>query len=120
MNSIVSIVIQVVRSNGPNTWRSKFLVDGKFLVSELIGFIDRKVTVLVNNLMVWYHLVPIILNVLASFRRLVWAVYPCCDMTLSLTLSVVVSPDLCLRITTKKESMLVVVHVGSQNETPTV
>ncbi|CAI9303401.1 unnamed protein product [Lactuca saligna] len=49
----------VVRSNGPDTWRSRLIFDGSFRVCDLRALIDNKLTILVNNPTVWLHLVPI-------------------------------------------------------------
>ncbi|CAI9301134.1 unnamed protein product [Lactuca saligna] len=59
LNSIVDITRFVVSSNGSDTWRSRLTVDGSFRVCDIRALIDSKLTVPVNNLTVWLHLVPI-------------------------------------------------------------
>lgn len=59
LNLIINMVSQVVRSNGPDDQKSRLWTDGKFLVSDLRGLIDRKLTISVSNPTVWLQLVPI-------------------------------------------------------------
>lgn len=53
------MVSQVVWSNGPNDWKLKLSTDDKFIMSDLKGLTDEKLTVLASNLTIWLQLVPI-------------------------------------------------------------
>ncbi|XP_023736870.1 uncharacterized protein LOC111884805 [Lactuca sativa] len=59
LKSILDVTRMVVRSNGPDTWRSRLTDDGFFRVCDLRALIDSKLTTPINNPTVWLHLVPI-------------------------------------------------------------
>ncbi|CAI9289929.1 unnamed protein product [Lactuca saligna] len=56
---ILHVTRMVVRSNGPDTWRSRLTVDGSFRACDFRSLINSKLTIPINNPTLWLHLVLI-------------------------------------------------------------